>query len=731
MQILKVAVISPMRGLFDYLPPIKITGETVERLQPGIRLRAPFGNRSVVCVLMKITVDTHIEKSRLKHIKDIIDEQPLIQPALFELCKWAQSYYHHPAGEVFGAAFSSRQRRGLPAHELASYGWTLTSLGAEVFQGGKLASRAPKQAALLAVINDYGILRKNFTTKDSSYSSLYALKKKNLITRKKIFPKLFTRAKKKSIEPNSAQKQILSSITVNIDSFKCHVIEGVTGSGKTEIYLQLIDLALKKEKQVLLLIPEINLVPQTILRLNERFDARITELHSGLTESKRDRSWRLVFEGYSDIIIGTRSACFAPCSRLGMIIIDEEHDSSYKQQDGFRYSARDLAVKRAQIENCPIILGSATPSLETLLNVSSNRYIHHELTERVGAANLPTLTTIDIRGKSLTGGLSSTLLKSIKNTIERDEQVLLFLNRRGYATQLQCHRCGWIAECQVCDARMILHKRLKELRCHHCGKSEKLILSCPNCMSKNLLLEGIGTQQTEEKIQELFKGIAIHRVDSDAIPNKSAMEKLMETVALRRPCILIGTQMLAKGHHFPGVTLVGVLDADSLLFGTDFRGEEHMAQLITQVAGRAGRESSKSHVFIQTHHPEHPFIQALVNHSYNVLSKNILEQRSARDLPPLGYLILIRTDSKNPADGEHFLNLIAKHARIANNVRLIGPLPSAMPRRAGKYRTQLLLHSKNRASIHAAATELVSIADKLPKRNKINWFIDVDPVEVS
>ena len=389
-----------------------------------------------------------------------------------------------------------------------------------------------------------------------------------------------------------------------------------------------------------------------------------------------------------------------------------------------------MAVKRAQIENCPVILGSATPSLETLLNVRSKRYFHHELTERVGNANLPCLKTIDVRGKELTGGLSEDLLRNIKHTIDKGEQVLLFLNRRGYATQLQCHECGWMAECEACDTRMTLHKRIKRLRCHHCGKSAKLILLCPNCKSENLLLNGVGTQQTEEKIQNLFKETPIHRVDSDNIPNKSAMEKLMESVGRRRPCILIGTQMLAKGHHFPGVTLVGVLDADSLLFGADFRGEERMAQLITQVSGRAGRESNKSYVLLQTHNPDHPFMQAILHRSYSALSQDILKQRNIRDLPPLGFLMLIRTDSKNPAEGEHFLKLITEHAKVADDVKLIGPLPSAMPRRAGKYRNQLLLHSKKRASIHEAAARLVSIADKLPKKNKLSWFIDVDPIDI-
>ncbi len=363
MQILRLAVISPMRNVFDYLPPTQMAETAVEKLQPGIRIRAPFGNRLVVCILLEVALSTNLDKSRLKHVLEILDETPLLRRELLELCIWAASYYHHPQGEVFAAAFSSKQRRGLPVSELVNYGWTVTSLGEETIKQGKILIRAPKQASLLNLIRKHGFLRKEDISNHASHSSLYALKKKKLVTLEKVFPKTFGRSKKEHVVLNNAQRHVLSSIKDTIYSFKCHVIEGVTGSGKTEIYLQLIDLALKQQKQVLLLIPEINLTPQTVLRVSERFDARVTELHSGLTDANRDYSWRLIREGYSDIIIGTRSACFAPCSRLGMIIVDEEHDGSYKQQDGFGYSARDIAVKRAQIENCPIILGSATPSL--------------------------------------------------------------------------------------------------------------------------------------------------------------------------------------------------------------------------------------------------------------------------------------------------------------------------------------------------------------------------------
>ena len=731
MQILKLAVITPIRRLFDYLPASDMSEEFVKALEPGIRIVIPFGGRSLIGVLQEVSSSTDIDRSSLKPITKIIDKHPLISKNLFELCKWATIYYHHPPGEVFGSAFSVRLRRGSTLRQLGIQSWRITEVGIDTLSETQNWRGARKQLLALQLLQKENFLSEAILKEEKiAKSTLYRLEKRKLIEQLVVPPEASSRAIRQSFPLSTSQSSISLKIKKSFGSFRCHLIDGVTGSGKTEIYMQLIHFALRQEKQVLLLIPEINLTPQTISRLKERFQARVSELHSGLTDSNRDYSWTLAYEGFADIVVGTRSACFAPCPRLGLIIIDEEHDRSYKQQDGFRYSARDTAVKRAQIENCPIVLGSATPSLETLSNAKLGRYSHHRLTERVGGANMPSLSIIDVRGEKLLGGLSSRLLSAISSTLNDRKQVLLFLNRRGYSSHLQCHDCGWIAECTGCDARLTLHRKIAQLRCHYCGKSESLSPRCHGCGSDNLLFNGLGTQQTEEKLSQIFGETPIYRVDSDSIPGKLHMKNLITKVDQGHPCILIGTQMLAKGHHFPNVTLAGILDVDSLLFGSDFRGEERMAQLITQVAGRAGRESITSEVLLQTHYPDNSFIGSIQRLSYANLAERILENRRARSLPPSGYLVVIRTDSNNPAAGETFLMNTINNAQISDNVRIIGPVPSAMPRRAGKYRHELIIHTDVRLDVHSTVSELVSIMENLPKRGSLNWFVDVDPVEI-
>ena len=731
MQILRLAVITPIRRLFDYLPPVDMPEEFVRALEPGIRIIIPFGGRSLMGVLQEISSSSDIDRSLLRPITKIIDKHPLINKNLFALCNWASVYYHHPIGEVFGSAFSGRQRRGSPLRQLGIRSWKITKIGGDTLSNNQNSGHAKKQFLALSLLKEKTFMSEAaLKGKGIAKSTLYSLEKKKLITPIIIPPETLSKSVKQRFRLNSTQSKILSAIEKSFGAFRCHLIEGVTGSGKTEIYMQLINFVLKQEKQVLILIPEINLTPQTITRLKERFQARVSELHSGLSDSARDYAWTLAYEGYSDIIVGTRSACFAPCPRLGLVIIDEEHDRSYKQQDGFRYSARDIAVKRAQIENCPIVLGSATPSLETLSNAKLGRYSHHRLTERAGGSSMPRLSVVDVRGEKLQGGLSSRLLTAISTTLNNGKQALLFLNRRGYSSHLQCHDCGWIAECTACDARMTLHRKIAQLRCHYCGKSASLKLKCQNCDSKNLLFNGLGTQQTEEKLSKLFEKTPIYRVDSDSISSKLDMENLIIKIDQGHPCILIGTQMLAKGHHFPNVTLAGILDVDSLLFGSDFRGEERMAQLITQVAGRAGRESTQGEVFLQTHYPDHYFIESIQRLSYANLAEKILENRRTQSLPPSGYLVVVRTDSKSSAAGETFLLNTVENSRVADNVKIIGPVPSAMPRRAGRYRHEIIIHTDTRIDIHLATTELISIMESLPKRGSLNWFVDVDPIEI-
>ena len=509
-------------------------------------------------------------------------------------------------------------------------------------------------------------------------------------------------------------------------------MEGVTGSGKTEIYLQLIATCLTRGQQALVLIPEIGLTPQTLARFQARFGAGITVLHSGLTDARRYAAWDAARCGRARIVIGTRSAVFTPLDNPGLIIVDEEHDISYKQQDGFRYSARDVAVKRAQTCDCPVLLGSATPSLESLHNAVCGRYQLHKLTRRAGGAALPTITAVDIRRQPLQAGLSLPLIEAVGRTLDGGQQALLFLNRRGYAPTLQCHDCGWIAECSACDARLTVHRRRRRLRCHHCGAARVLPQTCPECLSSNLLTAGLGTEQTEEFLHREFHRWPVYRVDSDSMQGRGAMQAMVDEIHRGEPCILLGTQMLAKGHHFPAVNLVAVIDTDALLFSPDFRGEERMAQLLTQVAGRAGRDRHPGQVLVQTHHPDHPLLQGLLTRDYAELARDMLQQRIEAGMPPLSQLVIVRSDCSDAGQGDAFLQQLrtAVSSALPAGCTLIGPLPSPMQRRAGKFRSQLVLTAPGRGAGQAAARALVREADRIPARGDLKWSIDVDPADV-
>ncbi|MEQ8517161.1 MAG: primosomal protein N', partial [Chromatocurvus sp.] len=530
---------------------------------------------------------------------------------------------------------------------------------------------------------------------------------------------------------SDAQAGAVAGIIDSEGSFSCHLLEGVTGSGKTEVYLRAISHCLAQGRQALVLVPEIGLTPQTVARFRERFTAPIALLHSGLTDAERSQSWDQARRGSASIVLGTRSAIFASCPRLGIIIVDEEHDASYKQQDGFRYSARDVAVKRAQLEACPVVLGSATPSLESTHNALRGRYRHHRLEQRAGGRAMPRLHAVDIRRQPLSAGLSPALLERMEHTLGGGQQVLLFLNRRGFAASLQCHDCGWVADCEHCDARMTVHRRRRQLRCHHCTARRRLPDACPECGSTSLLANGLGTEQTEDFLKQHFPRWPVFRVDSDSVSGPAAMASLVSDIHRGEPGILLGTQMLTKGHHFPGVGLVGVIDSDALLFSADFRGEERLAQLLTQVAGRAGRGDRPGEMLLQTHYPDHPLVQALLTRPYADVAAELLRQRRERGLPPAGHLALLRTDARTEEQGNAFLQAVRERGtpQTGAGSQLIGPLPSAMPRRAGKHRSQLICLSKDRASGAAAAPALVAAAEALRAPPGLNWFVDIDPLD--
>lgn len=731
MSVLRLAIPSPLRRHFDYLPPPGMSAEDVARLRAGQRVAVPFGRRELTGYLLTTCPDSDLPASALKPALAILDSSPLLPPAMVQLCEWAARYYHHPAGEVFSAAFPKSLRAGNPHRPLGEAGWRLTQRGMGLPEGA--LARSPRQAAALALLQGAAtVSAERFREQGISKAILRSLCDKELAEPCIVASPTVRGSSREGLTLNTEQAAVRQALLAAREGFSCHLLEGVTGSGKTEIYLQLIADCLERGKQALVLIPEIGLTPQTLTRFSERFDANIAVLHSGLGDAERYRSWTAALDGSAHIIIGTRSAVFTPLHRPGLIIIDEEHDGSYKQQDGFRYSARDVGVKRGQLENCPVLLGSATPSLESIHNVQAGRYHLHRLKLRAGTASLPSIRTLDMRRQSLQAGLSPPLVEAIEATLRADQQVLLFLNRRGYAPTLQCHDCGWVAECKACDARLTLHRRPLCLRCHHCGAGQGMPRQCPQCHGGHLLTTGLGTEQTEEFLRQQFSQWPIYRVDSDSMQGRQAMRDLVREVNRGEPGILLGTQMLTKGHHFPTVSLVAVIDADALLFSTDFRGEERMAQLLTQVAGRAGRADHPGQVILQTHYPDHPALQAMLSTDYAGQARAMLATRQAAGMPPFGHLLVVRTDCGNSEVGEAFLQNLREGAEpsLPAGSSLIGPLPSPMQRRAGKFRFQLVLLAPNRGSAQAAASLLVARAEALPARRGLKWSIDIDPQDL-
>lgn len=525
------------------------------------------------------------------------------------------------------------------------------------------------------------------------------------------------------------QTQAIEAIT-QTTHFQPFLLFGVTGSGKTEVYLRVIAEVLKQNKQALVLVPEIALTPQTVARFEARFSVPVLLLHSGLTDVRRFKSWMQSTQNTPCIVIGTRSAVFAPLKQCGIIIIDEEHDTSFKQQNGFRYCARDVAVMRAKLLNIPIVLGTATPSLESWKNATQHRYQLLTLSERAGNALLPDVKLHNIRGEKLVQGLSAALIAVMRKHLDQGNQVMLFLNRRGYAPVLMCHHCGWSVACRHCDARMTAHDNPKRLLCHHCGFQSSWIRICEGCKQSELTTIGLGTEQLEKTLMGLFPDKKITRMDRDNVKSFSALEKILTAVHARETDILIGTQMLVKGHHFEHVTLVAAVDVDNALFSADFRAIERLGQALVQVSGRAGRAEKSGEVFIQTHHPDHPLLHLLFEKNYIAFADAILEERSAAQLPPFTAWVLLRAESKNKNKAQLFLEAAKKQFISEQGVLVFGPLPPLMEKRAGVFRSQIILQSSSRNALKNVLTQWLATIAKQKKTFGLKWVLDVDPIEM-
>lgn len=727
----RIAIPTPLRRHFDYLAPANFHSKSP---LVGVRVRVPFGRQTLVGILLEIVHETDVPANKMKAALEVLDEHPVFDGELLQLLRWCTLYYHHPVGEVMQNALPVKLRQGAATEIKGIRRWQLTAEGKQLDL--QTLKRAAKQIALIGDLkqSSLGLLDSQLSEQHVGWRPVMKrLQEKGLV-------ESFEESALPSATPvhsapmlNSDQQHAIDRVLEQKDKgFRAYVLEGVTGSGKTEVYLQIIEDVIKQGKQALVLVPEIGLTPQLLNRFLQRLQGRIAIMHSALNDEERLQAWLHTQAGSADVIIGTRSAVFSPLLRPGVIIIDEEHDLSFKQQDGFRYSARDLAVKRARDLDIPILLGSATPSLETLYNAQQGRYETLLLPERAGNAKPPSISLLDVRSQKMEQGVSAQLLHKMKEHLKRDSQVLLFLNRRGFAPVLMCHECGWHALCPRCDAHMTLHQSNSQLRCHHCGTEQYKPHACPKCKSDDLLQMGFGTERIEHALKELFPQYEVIRIDRDSTRRKGSMEKLLNEINNGKRQILIGTQMLAKGHHFPNVTLVGMLNADHGLYSSDFRASERMGQLILQVAGRAGREEKEGEVLIQTHHADHPLFKPLLKHDYPAFAKALIEERQQTELPPFSHLALIRAEAVDQQSPMVFLEqarLLLEQANL-EGIILLGPFPALMERRAGRYRAQLLIQANNRKQLQTLFSHSISFIEKDKSAKKVRWSIDIDPMDL-
>lgn len=727
---IRVAVPVYLYDCFDY----SLTAEQYHQAEVGARVAVSFGRQNVVGVIVeKLTDEKPLDLGfKLKAITELLDDNAILDAKVLSLLTWSAQYYQFPIGEVMHAALPSFLRQGKPYNLLARM-WKLIDDHAE----DKLKRSEKQQDAYkILKLHPTGTSENILNLAGIETATLKALEKKQItqciLEAQDFKPQAMTLAQM-PLTPNDEQKRAIQNILKARHSYHAFLLDGLTGSGKTEVYLQVMQEVLKQGKQVLVLVPEIGLTPQTVSRFQSRFHCHIALLHSGLNDSKRLQAWQSAQTGKASIVIGTRSAIYTPLPHLGLIVLDEEHDLSFKQQEGFRYHARDVALYRAHLENCPIILGSATPSIDSYALVEQGKMTRLELDQRAGVAVMPKMHVIDLKVAQKQNGISQQLIHEVQKRLDKKEQVLIFLNRRGYAPVLICESCGWQAKCPHCDANFTVHRQpYQHLHCHHCGTIHRMPEHCPQCQHSELKPIGLGTAKVEENLQELFPNFDVIRVDRDSTSRVGSWQKIYNKIQKSEPIILLGTQMLAKGHHFPYVTLVAILDIDSGLLSVDFRATERTAQLIIQVAGRAGRGEKKGEVYLQTLRPDHPLLNTLLESGYRSFAKQTLKERKAAWMPPYRYAALLRCESKDQELNQSFLQEHAQVLRQAseNSIDIWGPIPAPMERKAGRYQAHMVLLSKDRARMHFYIRQWwQNVWHNKPHGMKLS--LDIDPQELS
>jgi primosomal protein N' (replication factor Y) len=718
-RIVRVAVPRRLRALYDYSVP-----EGMPMPAPGARVRVPFGSTTLVGIAVE-PAQSAGTAAPLKPVTALLDERALLDQGIVTLVRWAADYYHHPLGDALTSALPAALRDGASPASLYDIVWERTG----TIQLSTLA-RAPRQRDALAHLERAGGRASESALRDDGFDArtLRALEARGAVRALADLPFPPLARAPSAVVLNPDQAAAVAAIAGAIGRFDAALLHGVTGSGKTEVYLHAISAALDAGRQALVLIPEIALTPQTRRRFEERFGS-VAVYHSSLGERERGQVWEACRSGRARVLVGTRSAVFVPFAELGIVVVDEEHDGSFKQQEGFRYSARDLAVMRARNAGVPIVLGTATPALETLYNVRQGRYRHLRLTARTGSAAPPILRIVDLRGQTLDGGISTELDQALGAHLAAGNQALVFINRRGYAPSFLCTLCGWSASCDRCEVRLTLHLHPPALRCHHCGAVRAAPEQCPSCAREALHPVGFGTQRTEQTLEARFPGVPVLRIDRDTTRGTARLEAHLEHIARGEPAILVGTQMLAKGHHFPRVTLVAVLNADAGFASADFRAPEHSAQLIEQVAGRAGRAEHPGEVLIQTFEPGNPLLRSLVHEGYDGFAARELDNRAAAGLPPFRAMALLRAEA-TPLDAaiDALARLVAP-VRGSPRLDLWGPVPAPMARRADRFRAQCALVTDDRPHLGRLLDRIVAQADERALR-AVRWSIDVDPYDM-
>lgn len=760
-MLLQVALPVPLYRLFDYsLSDSALDTSALPAI--GSRVEVPFARQTLIGIVIAHMpmADSTIPINKLKPIICSVDDEPILNTQMLALAQWLARYYHYPLGDTFSVMLPSLIRQGKPLDLLITHWRILPNVSEDNFRAN--AVKQKQQFDMLKLHGERGASEEVLLLEGMQRPFLKTLEEKGLIEHYitlKSAPKAVSLAKM-PLDLNDEQRLAVDAIIAahQAGKYTGFLLSGITGSGKTEVYLQAMQAVLEAGKQVLILVPEIGLTPQTRARFASRFAAQIVLLHSGMSNTYRMQGWQDCRTGHAQIVIGTRSAVLYPFANLGLIVVDEAHDVSYKQQDSLRYHAADVALYRGFQYNIPVVLGTATPTLEHLKLVDDGKLVEFQLTTRAGAAKPATMQLIDARlqsthqqaqdnGARFDTGLTDVLIGAIKQTLEAGYQVLIFLNRRGYAPVLLCAACGWQADCPRCDAHLTVHYSNQNsasqnnaynsnyLKCHHCDWQAYIPTSCPDCASQNLDARGMGTTRLSENLHAIFanpqtskESYPIIQIDRDTTRRKDSWEKIYQRINEGKPAILVGTQMVAKGHHFPNVTLVCLPNADRGFLSADFRSPEHTAQLMIQVAGRAGRGNKAGRVLIQTLQPENELLLKLVKDGYLSFARQLLAERKMMGLPPFSHAALIRCEGKTLVATNQALKDAIANLPVNHQLAVLGPIDAPMSKKNSRYHAQLLLLAKDRNQLHYVLNNWWQPVLVMPSSKYLRLTLDIDPV---